>query len=368
MKILRTVFRILVGLVFIFSSCVKGVDPMGTAFRIEDYFVAFGIPWAGQFATFFAILLIVLEFTIGVSMLLNLWIKKTAWLLLLVMTYFTVLTFIDAIWNLVPDCGCFGDAVKLTNMQTFLKNLLLMIFVVPIFMWRKKYRSALPLSLDVIVLCVAAFAFAWMSVYSSRHLPLIDFMAWRKGNKVNKTESLPVKFFVTYRNKKTGEKKEYLASSYPWNDSLWMSQWVFDSQRVEDPNSGKVSSLQVEDMNGDDVTSFILQNPDYQFILVAYNLKETNAEAFLSILPFYKKAQAAGKAFICITTSMPSEIRKFRMVHGTSFEFFNADDVILKTMVRSNPGLVLLKNGVVIDKWAFRDFPEWSEVREKYIK
>ena len=368
MKILRTVFRILVGLVFVFSSFVKGVDPMGTVFRIEDYFVAFGIPWAGQFALFLSILLCTLEFLVGVSMLLNLWIKKMAWLLLLMMTYFTVLTFIDAIWNLVPDCGCFGDAVKLTNMQTFLKNLVLMFFVVPVFMWRKKYRSALSLNLDVVVLLLFAAAFTWMSVYSARHLPLIDFMAWQKGNRVNKTESLPVKFFVTYRNKKTGEKKEYLASNYPWNDTLWMSQWAFFSQRVEDPNEGKAATLLVEDMHGNDVTASVMQNPDYQFILVAYNLKETNQDAFLRILPFYKQVRANGRSFICITTAMPDEIRKFRMAHGTSFDFFNADDVILKTMVRSNPGLILLKDGVVIDKWAFRDFPDWKEVSEKYLK
>jgi len=368
MKILRNVFRILVGLVFIFSSFVKGVDPMGTVFRIEDYFVAFGIPWAGQFALFIAIVLCTLEFLVGVSLLFNLWIKKMAWLLLLMMTYFTVLTFIDAIWNLVPDCGCFGDAVKLTNVQTFIKNLVLMLIVVPVFIWRKKYRSALTVNLDIIVLVLFTVAFTWMSVYSARHLPLIDFMAWEKGNRVNKTESLPVKFYVTYKNKKTGEKKEYLASNYPWNDNVWMSQWVFDSQRVEDPNAGKAATLLVEDMHGNDVTASILQNPNFQFILVAYNLKETNKDAFLRILPFYKKAQANGITFICITTSMPADIRKFRMAQGTSFEFFNADDVVLKTMVRSNPGLILIKDGVVIDKWAFRDFPDWNEVSAKYFK
>ncbi|MCX6285932.1 MAG: DoxX family protein [Bacteroidetes bacterium] len=368
MKVLRNCFRILVGLVFIFSGFVKGVDPFGTAFRIEDYFIAFGIPWAGQFALGIAILMCMLEFTIGVSLLLNLWIKKYAWLLLLVMTYFTVLTFIDAIWNLVPDCGCFGDAIKLTNMQTFLKNVVLMLLVVPIFMWRKKYRSALPVTLDISLLFLAALAFTWMSVYSARHLPLIDFMAWKKGNKVNKTENLPVKFYVTYKNKKTGEKKEYLASSYPWNDTLWMSHWVFDSQRVEDPNAEKTASLLVEDMQGNDVTASILQNPDFQFLLIIYNLPETNSDAILHFLPFYKKAQADGKTFICITSAMPDDVRKFRMAHGAAFDFYNADDVILKTIVRSNPGLILLKDGVVIDKWAFRDFPEWAGVREKYFK
>ena len=368
MKLLRSCFRILIGLVFIFSGFVKGVDPLGTAFRIEDYFVAFSIPWAGRFALELALLLIVIEFTIGVSLLFNLWIRKTAWLLLLVMTYFTVLTFIDAIWNLVPDCGCFGDAIKLTNIQTFIKNLVLMGFVIPVFMWRKKFRSALPVRVDISLLLITALAFSWMSVYSARHLPLKDFMAWKKGNRVNITETRPVKFFVTYKNKKTGEKKEYLASNYPWNDSLWMSQWVFDSQRVEDPNAGRAASLMVEDMNGNDVTASVLQNPDYQFILVAYNLGKTNKSSFVKILPFFKKAQASGMTFICITSAMPDEVRKFKLQQGAAFDFYNADDVILKTMVRSNPGLILLKDGLVVDKWAFRDFPDWDVVNETYFK
>jgi uncharacterized membrane protein YphA (DoxX/SURF4 family) len=368
MKILRNSFRVLVGLLFIFSGFVKGVDPLGTAFRIEDYFVAFGIPWAGQFSLAISIIMCTLEFITGVSLLLNLWIKKTAWLLLLMMTYFTVLTFLDAVWNLVPDCGCFGEAIKLTNLQTFIKNLVLMAFVIPIFMWRKKYRSALPVSIDVLFVFLIAILFSWMSLHSARHLPLVDFMAWRKGNKVNRTSTLPVRFYVTYKNKKTGVKKEYLASNYPWNDPSWMSEWVFDSQRVEDPNAGQSAVLRAEDLQGNDVTHKIMQNQDFQFLLVSYNLEETNQAAFLKILPFYKKAVARNKSFICITSSLPADIRKFRLSHGTSFDFYNADDVILKTMVRSNPGLILLKDGVVLDKWSFRDFPAWEDVSEKYFR
>ena len=365
MKILRNSFRILVGMVFIFSGFVKGVDPLGLAFRIEDYFVAFGIPWASRFSLELSIIFIMLEFTLGISLLLNLWIRKTAWLLLLIMTYFTVLTFLDAIWNLVPDCGCFGEAIKLTNMQTFIKNIILMGFVVPIFIWRKKYRSALPVTMDILIVCLTAILFSWMSLHAARHLPLIDFMAWKKGNKVNRTSALPVKFYVTYKNKKTGEKKEYLASNYPWNDSAWMSEWVFDSQRVEDPNAGQSVVLRAEDLQGNDVTHNIMQNSDFQFLLVAYNLQETNQDAFLKILPFYKKAVAGNKSFICLTSSPPADIRKFRLNHGTAFEYYNADDVILKTMVRANPGLLLLKDGVVLDKWSFRDFPSWDKVSEK---
>jgi uncharacterized membrane protein YphA (DoxX/SURF4 family) len=367
MKALRNIFRVFIGLVFIFSSFVKAVDPLGTAFRIEDYFIAFGIPWAAPASLFLSILLCTLEFITGVSLLLNLWIRKMAWLLLLMMTYFTVLTFIDAMWNLVPDCGCFGDAVKLSNKETFFKNVILMFFVIPVFIWRKKYRSLLPFAGDAALLLLFTAGFAWMSVYSARHLPLIDFMAWKKGNKVNLQQKHEVKFYVTYRNRKTGAKKEYLASNYPWNDSIWMSQWVFDSQRVEDLNPEKTPALLVEDLEGNDVTASILDNPGYQFILVAYDLASTNKQVFRGILPFYKKAAARDIPFLCITSGLAPEIRKFRISQGTAFEFFNADDVILKTMVRSNPGLILLHDGVVIDKWAWRDLPEWEELNNKYF-
>ena len=218
MKILRTIFRILVGLVFIYSGFVKAIDPLGTVYRMEDYFLAFNIPWFMQFSLYLTIFLCVLEFSVGISLLFNLWIRKMAWVLLAMMIYFTVLTFFDAVYNLVPDCGCFGEALKLTNIQTFIKNIILMGFVVPIFIWRKKFRSLLPSLGDFTMLFIIAAAFSALSIYCYRHLPIIDFMDWKVGNRVNKTETLPVKFYVTYKNKLTGEEKEYVSPDYPWND------------------------------------------------------------------------------------------------------------------------------------------------------
>jgi len=366
MKILRNSFRILVGMVFIFSGFVKGVDPLGLAFRIEDYFVAFGIPWASRFSLELSIIFIMLEFTLGISLLLNLWIRKTAWLLLLIMTYFTVLTFLDAIWNLVPDCGCFGEAIKLTNMQTFIKNIILMGFVVPIFIWRKKYRSALPVTMDILIVCLTAILFSWMSLHAARHLPLIDFMAWKKGNKVNRTSALPVKFYVTYKNKKTGEKKEFLTPNYPWNDSVWMSQWTFLGQRADDLNQGTALNLRAEDEAGNDVTPSVINNPDLQFILVSYDLSSANKDAFRKILLFAKKALNDNYSFVCITNAFGPDVKKFRMANGTLFDFYSADDVVLKTMIRSNPGLILIKNGVVLKKWHYNDFPDYEAVKKQF--
>ncbi|MFZ4521889.1 MAG: BT_3928 family protein [Bacteroidales bacterium] len=367
MKILRTVFRILVGLVFVYSGFVKGIDPLGTVYRMEDYFIAFNIPMFIPLSIYLTVFLCTLEFLLGISMLFNIWIRKTVWLLVPMMLFFTILTFFDAVYNIVPDCGCFGDALKITNVQTFLKNIVLMGLVLPIFAWRKKYRSLLPSAGDISVLLLTIVSFSAMSIFCYRHLPLKDFMGWKVGNQVNKKATLPVTFYVTYKNKKTGEEKEYVSPNYPWNDSVWLADWIFTNQRVVDPNKDQGLVLRVEDQHGTDYTSSVLDNPDYQFILVAYNLQETHPEGFLRILPLYKKATLDGYSFICLTNSLPSEIKKFRMNHGTAFDYYNSDDVVLKTMVRSNPGLILMKNGIVLGKWGFRDFPSYDEVKATFM-
>lgn len=366
MKIFRTVCRILVGLVFVFSGFVKGVDPMGTVFRMQDYFIAFGITWAGKFALPLTIFLITLEFVIGFSLIFNLWIKKTSKALLPLMIFFTILTFFDATFNIVPDCGCFGDALKLTNIQTFLKNIALMIFVIPIFMQRKKFRNLISVRAQVLILFLVSLAFAEVSVYAYRHLPLIDFMGWKVGNQINKVNTENVKFYVTYKNKKTGEEKEYLTPNYPWNDSVWMSQWAFKSQRADNPNRGLALTLRIEDEKGVDNTSTILNNPDLQFLFVSYDLSASNVKAFHRILPFYKKAINDGYSFVCLTSSTVPELKKFRIQNGTAFDYFLADDVVLKTMIRSNPGLILIKGGKVLAKWHYHDFPSYEEVIRKF--
>jgi hypothetical protein len=367
MKIFRNYSRIFVGLVFIFSGFVKGIDPLGWNYRLVDYFQAFGIPWAVPFALFLSILLCTIEFTIGISLLFNLWIKGSSWALLVMMIFFTGLTLFDTIYNLVPDCGCFGDAITLTNLQTFLKNVVLMIFVIPIFLGRKKFSNWAPAGAQKLFILIFALLFTGFSVYCYRHLPVIDFMGWKVGNKIN-IQARPQKVYVTYKNKLTGEEKEYLAPNYPWNDSVWMSKWTFKSQRSQDVSKNKVLALRVEDEKGVDVTSSIIDNPDLQFILVAYDLDKTNTNAFKRILPFYKQVVKEGYSFVCLTSSLPGEIKKFRIANGTAFDFYDADDVVLKTMVRSSPGLILIRNGVVLAKWPFRSFPSFEMVMKKYKK
>lgn len=367
MKLIRNSFRIIVGIVFIFSGFVKGIDPLGTVYQMDDYFMAFNVAWAKPASMTLTIILCAIEFMIGISLLFNLWIKKSSWLLLPMMTFFTILTFFDAVYNLVPDCGCFGEAIILTNVETFLKNVVLMALVVPIFLWRKQYRSALHPAVDFSLLAVSFLLFMGMSVWCVRHLPPIDFMSWKVGNRVTPKEKLPVKFYVTYKNRFTGEVKEFVSPEYPWNDSVWLSHWIFKSQRVVDPNKDQGMVLRIEDESSNDLTSGILENPDFQFILVAYDLASTNTDGFHRLLPLYKKVTEDGYSFICLTSSLPDEIKRFRIANGTAFDYYNSDDIMLKTMVRANPGLILLKNGIVIAKWNARDVPPYEKLKTKYL-
>jgi uncharacterized membrane protein YphA (DoxX/SURF4 family) len=369
MKIFRNVCRIIVGVVFIFSGFVKGVDPLGFVYKMEDYFIVFGMPWAIPLSLYLTIFLCTLEFIIGISLLFNLWIRGTAWILLPMLTFFTILTFFDAVYHLVPDCGCFGDAIKISNLQTFLKNVVLMALVIPVFGTNRHFKGLLSRRAELLVLSLVVVAFTGMQVYAYRHLPLIDFMAWKVGNQVDKTEDLkPVTFYVIYRNKSTGKTKEFLSPNYPWNDSAWMSQWEFVGPRVVDPNKENAPTLRVENAKGNDVTAGIIDNPDFQFILVAYDLRTTDKAAIHRILPFYKKAIADGYSFVCLTNSLNDETTRFKRDNGLGFDFFSADDAVLKTMVRSNPGLILIKNRIVLAKWHYNDFPFYEDVMKKFRK
>ncbi|MBC8456523.1 MAG: DoxX family protein [Deltaproteobacteria bacterium] len=366
MKTVRTLFRVIVGIVFIFSGFVKGIDPLGTVYRMQDYFLAFGTTWANDLALPLTIFLCVLEFILGVSLLFNLWIRKSVWAMLPMMTFFTILTFFDAFYNLVPDCGCFGDAIMMTNTETFIKNIVLMAMVIPIFLWRKKFKSTLKPAVDLVVLIAVTILFTGLSFYCLWHLPIIDFREWKKGAQVNERGDSSVHFYVTYKNRYSGETEEFLAPNYPWNDSTWLADWIFVSQRVEDPNQDEMT-LMIEDTLGNDLAQSYLDIPDYHFFVVAYSLDDANLDALIRLQPLYLAANDAGYSFIGLTTTVPEKIAAFQTETGVGFAFYNSDDAVLKSMIRSNPGLILLKDGVVIKKWHYNDFPEWEEVREKYI-
>jgi uncharacterized membrane protein YphA (DoxX/SURF4 family) len=368
MKILANISRLFVGIVFIFSGFVKGVDPLGFTYRLEDYFIAFNIESLMPLALVLTILLCTVEFTIGIMLLLNLKIKLASWLLLLMMLFFTLLTFNDAINNPVPDCGCFGDAIKLTNWQTFYKNVVLMVPTMIIFIYRNKFKGFSSHTGQWAFTFIFALIFSLFCTYCYRHLPVIDFTEWKSGVRLYAENPQPVNYYLIYKNKETGQEKEYLSPNYPYDDSVWMANWVFVSQRVDDPNQYAGKTLIILDSLQNNITESIIRNPGYQVIVNAYDLEKANIKAFKQINELGEKLRNDGVSFAVLVSADPLVVGNFVKQHTISLDFYQSDDIILKTMVRANPGMMLLKSGMIIDKWHWRDIPEYGSFKEKYLK
>lgn len=364
MKLLANFSRIFVGLVFIFSGFVKGDDPLGFSYRLEDYFIAFHWPSFIPLALFLTILLCTIEFAIGIMLIFNLRMKLASWLLLLMMLFFTGLTLNDAINNPVPDCGCFGDAIKLTNWQTFYKNLILLPISLLIFSYRNKFKPFTGVGKQWVITVFFAALFAGFSFWCYSHLPVKDFTEWKVGHKLYAVNPKPAKYFLSYKNKKSGEIKEYLSPNYPYNDSLWMQQWEFVSQRVVDPNEYYGKSLIISDTSGNNVTESIVRNPDYQLIINSYDLSKADRKAFAELNIFCAKAYADDVSTAVLVSSQPSEILKFVKENKLKLDFYTTDDIVLKTIVRSNPGLLLLKDGVILKKWHRNDIPDYEDFKK----
>ncbi len=345
---------------------MKGVDPLGTAYRIEDYFIAFGTDWANPLSLFLSIFLCTVEFTLGVALLLNLRLKYLSWPLLLMMVFFTVLTLNDAIYNPVPDCGCFGDALKLTNWETFYKNVVLIILVVIIFLYRRKFQSMFLPGIDNLAVIIIFTGFAFFSIYQYRHLPWIDFLGWKTGTDLVPDNPGQAKIYLTYRNKLTGEEKEYLSPNYPWNDSAWVAEWEFANQRIDDSGVIKGHSLKIFDTEGNDFTEVFVNNPGFQFLVVSYSLDAASRKGFEKIDRLYDDILHDGHSLVVLTGSLDDEIQSFRQGLHPELEFYHADDIELKMMNRANPGLILLKDGVVMGKWHWRDLPDYDELKEEF--
>lgn len=356
-----TLSRLLVGLVFVFSAFVKGVDPLGTAYKIEDYFVAFGTDWANGMALSLAMFLCAFEFTIGISMLFKIRMRITSGLLLATMIFFTLLTFNDALFEPVPDCGCFGDALKLTNWQTFYKNIVLMVFVGYIFIRRKEYDNRNAVGWQSVFFVFAFTIFSLFSMYNLRHLPMIDFTKWKEGTQVLSDKAIESQTFVSYQNVKTKEVKEFLSPNYPWSDSIWMSEWQFVGQRVVTDEEQVGLDLFIEDESGNDFTKDVLLTEKMMVITIP-DISEVKHEKLLKILRLEKDLQQVDIRLTILSGSIPDDLDALRNISDNDSEIYFSDATVLKTMVRSNPGIILFASGRLIKKWHYRDIPEKEEV------
>ncbi len=356
------VIRIFLGLVFIFSSFVKGVDPLGTAYRVEDYLLVYNLGWLVSLKLPLAILLITAEFTLGFALIFKLRYKVTAWATLAIMIFFTLVTWFDARDNLVPDCGCFGDAVKLTNWQTFYKNIVLLAMALILLFQKKNKKPRLHPLLQNLIIILAAGGFVFFQVYNYKHLPLIDFREWKTGNDMKFRNLDKEKIYLTFKNKITGELKEYLSPNYPWQDSVWKAQWEFAGKRIDDSQVIKPHSVIIEDESGNDVTNELIGNPGYQLLIISYNLHEANGEGMIKASELVNRVKKDKVDAALITATSPDDLILLAPLYKIDYPVYFADETELKAMIRSNPGAMLLHNGIILAKWHYNDLPDEQEL------
>lgn len=347
--------QMLVGALFIFSSFTKGVDPLGTKYKMLDYLAAYGMEWMNDAALVLAVVMILAEFIVGVCLFVNVLPRLATLGATLLMIFFTVTTYFDAMYNLVPDCGCFGTAIKMSNWQTFFKNLVIDAVLIPIIFNNKSLKNKrLTLGVEWVLAIAFMSAFVWFEVYNIRHLPVIDFMDWKVGKDMTPKGYDAGKVYVTYQNNETGETEEFESPNYPWNDSVWMSQWTFVSQR--NVGGSDVLGFAILDVEGDDYTH-ILYDSENLYIFVAPYLDEMTDEDFENCEKMIEVVENQGYEYIWLTSVLPEYVQKLNEKHQMFYDVYYGDELELKTMVRSNPGLMLMNNGVIINKWSKIDFP-----------
>ncbi|NLL29074.1 MAG: DoxX family protein [Bacteroidales bacterium] len=366
MKVLAYISRFLLGIVFTFSGFVKAVDPWGSKFKFEDYFIALGLEWLMPASLVLAILLSTAEFIIGVAFLIGIKPKLSIWSSIAFMIFFTPLTLWLAITDAVTDCGCFGDAIVLTNWQTFFKNIAIIILLVPVFLYRKKFGHYMNCKLEWVVGVLFTVAIVGISIFGLRHLPIVDFLPYKPGLSLKPDTSVKVNYFVTYKNKITGVEKEYPADNYPWNDSIWMSENEFVSSRDDRQRAAEMISLENADF--EDVTERIMLNPSYQFLVVSFDMGKISEKAAEKIRTLAADCDKNDIEIALLTATSPDKAEALRHEMQIPIDLYFADDIALKMLVRSNPGFLLMKDGMLLDKWAWRDLPMLADIDLKKLE
>ena len=367
MKTVAIAARILLGALFIFSGFVKGVDPWGSTYKFIDYFTAFNMSWMQPAAFTLAVVQNTVELVIGVALILGLRMKETAWGVSLFMVFYTFLTFILALTNPVSDCGCFGDALILTNWQTFYKNLILMAPTVVVFVYRKKYRPAYSPVGEWIWVAMITAVVVGISMHCYRHLPWLDFRPYRIGADITHGMTIPEgmpadEYDSTVIMEKDGVTKEFPVNNYPWNDTTWIYKDV-RTVLVKKGYTPPIHDFSIATGEGEDITDDVLSHEGYTFLLVAHRLNKSNRQALDKASDIADFCNEHGHRFYCLTASPQAEIGRLKSELGLTYDFCFTDEITLKTIVRANPGLVLLQKGTVLGKWHYNNMPDAASLK-----
>lgn len=356
-KVIDIFSRVFVGGLFIFSGLIKLNDPVGTQIKLEEYFDVFASDFGSFFELFIPIalplgmILIVLEVVLGVAVLVNYKMRITTWVLLALMVFFTFLTFYSAYFNKVTDCGCFGDAIPLTPWESFYKDIILMVFVLHLFWHRRRFTPLFRNKIGHSVIIGVTIISFLIGIYAVQHLPYIDFRPYKVGASIPQNmiaeESPNLVYTFEDADGKLVESEKYLMPD---------EGYTYVSSRVTnlEESTPKITDYQVSATDGTDFTEQTFEGA--KLILVFYDTKKANKTHIKDIKELLDGLQEQIQPLV-LTSASQQNFEALRHEYQLAVSYYQTDATVLKAMIRSNPGIMLFKNGVVLGKWHHNDVP-----------
>ena len=360
-KITLHIFRYFVGILFIFSGLIKLNDPIGFSFKLEEYFgpTVFNIDFLIPVVLPLAIFIVILEVILGIFLIIGFKKKFTLWSLLLMIIFFTFLTWYSAYFNKVTDCGCFGDAIKLTPWESFTKDVILLVMIGFLFLKQDLINSIVSRKTQKIIIGSSLIFCFYITYFVLNHLPILDFRAYKIGDNLLKNMTVPENapkdiYEYSWKFIEDDQEKIYITNGeYPNVSGEFIGVETKLIQKGYEPS---IYDFSIE-VNGNNLTKEIL-NEEKLLIYISYNIANFSPSAIENLKTSFEKAKNKGYKIIGLTASSVEERKVFIKQNNISFEFYTCDETALKTIVRSNPGAIVLKAGDVIDKKHYKDFSE----------
>jgi uncharacterized membrane protein YphA (DoxX/SURF4 family) len=367
MKYIFWLFRIVVGCLFIFSGLIKANDPLGLSYKMNEFFEVWNMHGLADYSLALSILMIGFEVIAGVALLLGYAFRMFSFLLLLLTAFFTFLTAYVYLTGKIKECGCFGDCIKLSNAETFWKDVVLLIMVIVLFFFRGRIKPLFHRYVGVSLVILSAFFVFGMQWWALEHLPFHDCLPYKIGANITEKMKAPsdcipdsVATVLYYKNLKTGERKGFDLTNYPWEDTV---NWQHDTTMTEVVRKGNcevdIKDFAINDYAGASYTEQILTTPGYAFLLFVKDPTKARTDNIDHLRALMKKANTLNIPFYILTSGNQEQMKAFKEKHN----LFPADDMVFdgtasRTALRSDPGLMLIEQGTIRGKWSFRDYPK----------
>ena len=358
MKYIVNISRILVGVLFIISGFIKLNDPLGFSYKLQEYFGTdvLNLPFLEPYALGISVFVVVFEVVLGVFLLIGYQRKFTVWSLLLMIVFFTFLTFYSAYFDKVRDCGCFGDALKLTPWESFTKDVILLVLILILF-FGIRHIKPLFTKLPNTVLALLSFIISlWFGYHVLMHLPSIDFRAYKIGNNIQEGMAIPdnaQKPIIEYSWKfmVNGEEQVYKTNgSYPSVDGDYIS---VETKTIDEGYVPPIQDFSIES-DEEDLTQYFL-DLDKLVIITMYDIRKAEEGGIEKLKEFSDNAIKKGYTVIGLTSSGPDAKAQIKKDYNLGFEFYLCDEKVIKTIVRSNPGVIILNRGTIVQKVHWND-------------